>query len=125
MFNLFFYIFSFSFPIFFFSFTFLLLFLSFSVVLFFLTIFFIFSFVFDFNGLVSMFFSSLNSFTTLQNVLLIHVKHTSMPYQRHEAYKTAYFIKENLIKSLMSQPTKFECWRARCEQVKYVLQTML
>ena len=33
-------------------------------------------------------------------------KHTSMPNLRPQAYKTAYFIKENLIKYLMNQISK-------------------
>ena len=50
--------------------------------------------------------ASLKGLATLKNVLLIHVKHTSMPNLRFQAYKTAYFIKENLIKYLMSQIPK-------------------
>ena len=53
-----------------------------------------------------MFLTSLNSFATLQNALLIHVKQPSMPNYRPQAYTTTYFIKENLIKSLMSPTPK-------------------
>ena len=65
-----------------------------------------FSFVFDFNGLVSM-FDIFKQFATLQNVLIIHVKHTRMPNQRPQAYKTAYVIKENLIKSVREPDMTF------------------
>ena len=45
-------------------------------------------------------------FCYLANVLLIPVKHTSMPNSSPQAFKTAYSIKENLIKSLMSPTPK-------------------
>ena len=88
-----------------FFFSFLLLFLSFSVVLSIL----FYSFSASYLILMDLFFyglTSLNSFATLQNVLLVHVKHTSLPNQRPQAYRTAYFIKENLIKTLMSPTPK-------------------
>ena len=86
-------------------FFFLLLFLSFSVVLSLL----FYSFSALYLILMDLFFyglTSLNSFATLQNVLLVHVKHTSSPNYRPPAYKTAYFIREILIKSLISPTPK-------------------
>ena len=43
--------------------------------------------------------TSLNNCATLQNVLIIHVKH-KYAKSRPQAYTTAYFIKDNLIKSV-------------------------
>ena len=62
---------SFSFPIFFLFFFFATFSFIFSCLVPF--IFFIFSFVFNFNGLVFYVLTSLNSFATLQNVLLVDV----------------------------------------------------
>ena len=41
-----------------------------------------------------------------ENCFVNTCKHTSMPNLRPQAYKTAYFIKENLIKYLMNQISK-------------------
>ena len=51
-------------------------------------------------------FDIFKQFCYLAKCLLIYVKHTSMPNQSPQAYKTAYFIKENLIQSPMSPTPK-------------------
>ena len=68
---------TFSFPIFFLFFFFATFSFIFSCLVPFIL--FIFSFVFDFNGLVFYVLTSLNRFSTLRYVLLVHVKHTNMP----------------------------------------------